>query len=177
MTPGCTATAALRLAAGGIAKTLIFFLYSSHASTSPLSLCAPHQSGGGETLPFPDNAIKSRVLHVTSPLLSAESNKSPHTCHNKGAIPLQAVNACVWILIQSSWSIKAVRWKCTQGVDTAASLGAELCTAVQGQGCTRNNGRWDFCRLHIVKSPAVHICYCVSCNSHQIPFRDLISNK
>lgn len=142
-------------------KDLDFFSLFLSCKHIAFDFMCTHQSCGGETLPFPDNAIKSRVLHVTSPLLSAESNKSPHTCHNKGAITLKAVNACVWILIQSSWSIKAVRWKCTQGVDTAASLGAELCTAVQGQGCTRNNGRWDFCRLHIIKSPAVHICYCV----------------
>lgn len=110
-------------------------------SCKRIEFMCTHQSCGGVTLPFPDNAIKSRVLHVTSPLLSAETNNSPHICHNKAAITLKAVSACVWILIQSSCSIKAGRWKCTRGIDTTASLGAKLCHVVQEQGCTRNHGR------------------------------------
>lgn len=68
----------------------ISFLSCKHVA---FEFMCTHQSCGGETLPFPDNAIKSQALHVTSPLLSAETNKSPHICHNKGAITLKAVDA------------------------------------------------------------------------------------
>lgn len=121
-----------------------------------------HQSRYGKTLPFPDNAIKSPVLHVTSSLLPTEANKSHHICHNKGAITLEEVTTCVGILILSSCSIKALRWKCTQGVGMTPSPGAKLCadtdTTVQEQGCICTNCLWNFRWLHLIKPPAVCIC-------------------
>lgn len=167
MTPGSPSNSC-HVTGGKKNRKVLDFIFSSHSlmqANFPLSLCA---HCGSETLPFPDNAIKSRVLHVTSPLLSTETNKSPHICHNKGAITLKAVSACVWILIQSSCSIRPVRWKCTPGIDTTASLGIELCTAVHEQGWTSNNGRWNFCRLHHYISICVQV-YSVHYNSHKMP--------